>query len=131
MKWTTCTALVFVTAAVLSYTTASAAEKITVYNGSYCKPFSGSQSADFEFGNRITNISSLPRNIVCPVLLTDGFINQGASIWVYVSARLSTDIVRCTFSSLDAAGMSVESQASERAGPGADSRHRCFRGNRG
>jgi hypothetical protein len=118
MKLTIFTALVFATAAVLSHTTASAADKITVYNGSYCKPYYGNESGNFSYGVSIHN-SGGTRTIVCPLLLTDGFINKGASIWVYASAARSTDRVSCTFYSLNVDGIAVESQSSHRDGAGA------------
>jgi len=118
MKLTTLTALVFVTTAMLAHTPATALERTNVYNGSYCNPRYGSESAYFTYGSGITNGPGQVRRIICPVLLTDGFINKGAYIWVYASAFGGSDKVDCTFYSLDNAGTVVDSKSGSRTGSG-------------
>jgi hypothetical protein len=106
MKLATLTALVFATAALLSQTPAWAANS-TTYNGSYCKPLYGSQSADFYYLNSIVNLSDASRWIACPVLL-HGFGNQtGAKIYAYWIAAKSTDTLTCSAYSLHSDGTIV------------------------
>ena len=96
-------------AAVLYNPMASAVDT-KVYNGSYCKPYFGSQSADLHHRyDGILNVSNNSRYITCPVLHDQAFVPQGAKIYVRYVAGSSGGTLSCTVYSLNSNGGIVAS----------------------
>lgn len=87
----------------------ASAVNTNVYNGSYCKAYHGSQSADLRHqSGGIRNIHPTAiRAITCPVLHDEAFGPQGAKVYVYWVAQKAKDALTCTVYSLDTTGAIV------------------------
>jgi hypothetical protein len=121
MKLNTLIALAFATTAILSNTPSLAAEKVTTYNGGICQPTFGTALSTVLYSpSGITNTSSSSTvSITCPAMVTDGFINNGARVWVYwTNGSKQQQLLYCTFFSLKSGGQIKTSTSSCAIGTG-------------
>lgn len=108
-------------AVILSMSSATTlAENGHAYNGSFCKPYYGSQAGDFIYAhNGIYNGGSGGRYVTCPVIVDEIANTNGTTrVWVHWTAAAASDTLRCTLLSKTFNGGTQDSHANTRTNTG-------------
>lgn len=98
----------------------AAAENGHAYNGSYCKPYYGSQAANlYHQYNGTYNASAAGTYISCPVLVDEIVNTTGTTqVWVYWTASAAADTISCSLYSMNGNGTARQGQFGSKAGSG-------------